>query len=78
MRRAQMFRAALIAVTVLILSSGLERSGIRSEKLATRDQEYCPGSRGLGGWIVLVQGDCASRSEGLSRGRGAKSFDLVG
>ena len=34
---------------------------IRSGELHAGGQEYCPGSRRLGGWIVLVQSDCAPR-----------------
>jgi hypothetical protein len=78
MKLSQMYRTALIATMMLILSSGLDMRGFAQANSPQGDQKYCPGSRRLGGWIVLVQSDCAPPSEGFSCGRCAESFDLAG
>ena len=78
MKLSQTFRTALIATTMLILSSGLDMRGFAQTSSPQGDQKYCFGSRRLGGWIVLVRSDCASPSKGFSCGRGAESFDLAG
>ena len=78
MKLSQMYRTALIVTTMLILSSGLDMRGFAQANSPPRDQKYCPGSRRLGGRIVLVQSDCAPPNEGSSCGRCAESFDLAG
>ena len=78
MKLSQMYRTALIATMMLILSSGLDMRGFA--------QANSP--QGVKN-IVLVHGawadgscwsesDCAPRSEGFSCGRCAESFDLAG
>ena len=53
MKVSQMYRAALIATMMLILSR-IRRERIRSDEFPAKGQKYCSGSRRLGRWIVLV------------------------
>ena len=60
MKLSQIYRTALIATTMLILSSGSRHDRIRSDELPARGQKYCPGAWSLGGRLELVQSDSAA------------------
>ena len=78
MKLSQMYRIALIATMMLILSSGLGMRGFAQVNSAqgARNIVLVHGAWADGScWSKVIR---ASSSEGLSCGRCAESFDLAG